>query len=101
MKISLIDIGSNLTHDSFDADRDAVDEMSLSELARRIGVSRSSAFRLVHTLERLGYLDREDETKNYRLGARVLALDQHLHSLEVASPALEDAFLALTSDSHS
>jgi ABC-2 type transport system ATP-binding protein len=28
----------------------------------------------------------------------MLALDQTLHSLEVASPALEDAFLALTSD---
>ena len=28
----------------------------------------------------------------------MLALDQGLHSLEVASPALEDAFLALTSD---
>jgi ABC-2 type transport system ATP-binding protein len=27
----------------------------------------------------------------------MLALDQHLHSLEVQSPALEDAFLALTS----
>jgi ABC-2 type transport system ATP-binding protein len=30
----------------------------------------------------------------------LLALDTSLHSLEVASPALEDAFLALTSDSH-
>jgi ABC-2 type transport system ATP-binding protein len=26
----------------------------------------------------------------------MLALDQHLHSLEVQSPLLEDAFLALT-----
>jgi ABC-2 type transport system ATP-binding protein len=28
----------------------------------------------------------------------MLAIDQHLHSLEVTSPALEDAFLALTKD---
>ncbi len=49
-------------------------EITLSEAARRIGVSRSSAFRLVHTLERLGYLDRDDDTKSYRLGARVLNL---------------------------
>jgi hypothetical protein len=28
----------------------------------------------------------------------MLALDTELHSLEVASPALEDAFLALTSN---
>jgi DNA-binding IclR family transcriptional regulator len=55
-------------------DRDAVDAMSLSEIARRIGVSRSSAFRLVHTLDRLGYLVREDESKTYRLGSRVMSL---------------------------
>ncbi len=55
-------------------DRNALDAMSLSEIARRIGVSRSSAFRLVHTLEKLGYLAREDETKSYRLGARVMSL---------------------------
>jgi ABC-2 type transport system ATP-binding protein len=30
----------------------------------------------------------------------MLALDQHLHSLEVRSPALEDAFLALTKSSN-
>jgi ABC-2 type transport system ATP-binding protein len=30
---------------------------------------------------------------------QLLALDQNLHSLEVASPALEDAFLALTTNS--
>ena len=70
-------------------DRDAVDEMSLSEMARRIGVSRSSAFRLVHTLQRLGYLEREDETKNYRLGARVMSLGySFLASKDIAELAL-------------
>lgn len=72
-------------------DRDAMDEMSLSELARRIGVSRSSAFRLVHTLQRLGYLEREDETKNYRLGARVMSLGySFLASKDVAELARPD-----------
>ena len=74
-------------------DRDAVDEMSLSEMARRIGVSRSSAFRLVHTLQRLGYLEREDETKNYRLGARVMSLGYSFLSskdiAELARPNLQ------------
>lgn len=55
-------------------DRDAVEAMTLSEIARRIGVSRSSAFRLVHTLQRLGYLEREGESKIYRLGSRVMSL---------------------------
>jgi len=72
-------------------DRDAVDEMSLSEMARRIGVSRSSAFRLVHTLQRLGYLEREDETKNYRLGARVMSLGySFLASKDIAELARPD-----------
>jgi DNA-binding IclR family transcriptional regulator len=72
-------------------DRDAIDEMSLSEIARRIGVSRSSAFRLVHTLQRLGYLEREDETKNYRLGARVMSLGySFLASKDIAELARPD-----------
>ena len=72
-------------------DRDAIDEMSLSEMARSIGVSRSSAFRLVHTLQRLGYLEREDETKNYRLGARVMSLGySFLASKDIAELARPD-----------
>ncbi len=72
-------------------DRDSVDEMSLSEMARRIGVSRSSAFRLVHTLQRLGYLEREEETKNYRLGARVMSLGySFLASKDIAELARPD-----------
>ena len=72
-------------------DRAAIDEMSLSEMARRIGVSRSSAFRLVHTLQRLGYLEREDETKNYRLGARVMSLGySFLASKDIAELARPD-----------
>jgi DNA-binding IclR family transcriptional regulator len=72
-------------------DRDAVDELSLSEMARRIGVTRSSAFRLVHTLQRLGYLERDDEAKNYRLGARVMSLGySFLASKDIAERARPD-----------
>jgi IclR family pca regulon transcriptional regulator len=57
-------------------------------MARRIGVSRSSAFRLVHTLQHLGYLERDDEKKNYRLGARVMSLGySFLASKDVAELA--------------
>jgi len=35
-------------------------------------------------------------TQPERTLREMLAIDQNLHSLEVASPALEDAFLALT-----
>jgi IclR family pca regulon transcriptional regulator len=85
-------------------DRDAVDTMSLSEIARRIGVSRSSAFRLVHTLERLGYLDREDDTKSYRLGARVMSLGYAFLSskdiAELARPELRRLRAATRASAH-
>jgi IclR family pca regulon transcriptional regulator len=85
-------------------DRNAVDAMSLSEIARRIGVSRSSAFRLVHTLERLGYLTREEETKSYRLGARVMSLGYAFLSskdiAELARPELRRLRAATRCSTH-
>lgn len=46
--------------------------LTLSELARGLGLSRSSVFRLVYTLKSLGFLQRSDN--RYRLGPRVLTL---------------------------
>ena len=85
-------------------DRNSVDAMTLSEVARRIGVSRSSAFRLVHTLERLGYLAREGETKSYRLGARVMSLGYAFLSskdiAELARPELRRLRAATRASAH-
>ena len=49
-------------------------EWSLSELAVESGLPRSTTYRLIVTLEHLGYLDRAHPHKTYRLGARVLHL---------------------------
>ena len=85
-------------------DRDAVDAMSLSEIARCIGVSRSSAFRLVYTLERLGYLAREDDAKSYRLGGRVMSLGYAFLSskdiAELARPELRRLRAATRCSTH-
>ena len=76
--------------EAFGADRQS---LSLAELARAIGLSRSSAFRLVMTLVDLGYLERESETKKYRLGSRVLRLGYaylaSIELVELARPELE------------
>lgn len=48
--------------------------LSLSEIAAAVGLGKSTAFRFVHTLERLGYLTRDPETRRYRPGLRVLRL---------------------------
>lgn len=48
--------------------------LSLTEIAAEAGLGKSTAFRFVYTLERLGYLARDPETKRYRPGLRVLRL---------------------------
>jgi IclR family pca regulon transcriptional regulator len=48
--------------------------LGVSELARALGLSRSTAHRYVATLAELGYLQQDRETSRYRLGPRVLDL---------------------------
>ncbi|MGH3170235.1 MAG: IclR family transcriptional regulator [Trebonia sp.] len=73
---------------SFTPDRPA---LGISELARILGLTRSTTHRYVATLASLGYL-KQDDTRRYRLGARVLDLGfSVLASLElrdVAGPYL-------------
>jgi len=54
----------------------------------------------VTTVETTGTLKTITTTQPEATLREMLALDQHLHSLEVQSPLLEDAFLALTSNSN-
>lgn len=46
--------------------------MSVAEIGRTIGLSRSSMFRLAYTLEHMGFVEALAEPKRVRLGARVL-----------------------------
>jgi IclR family transcriptional regulator, pca regulon regulatory protein len=66
--------------------------LGISELARRLGLTRSTAHRYVATLTTLGYLQQDDATRKYRLGPRVLDLGfSMLGSLElreIAAPHL-------------
>lgn len=48
--------------------------LTVSEIAQRLGIGRSSAFRLVYTLRYLGFLDGSADERVYRLGPRVLNL---------------------------
>lgn len=68
-------------------------EQSLSEIAGRLGVTRSAAFRAVHTLAAEGYLLKVPGTARFRLGPQVLGLSYGLLAsrelLEVAQSPLE------------
>ncbi len=49
-------------------------DLGLSEIARRSGVTLSSAQRITHTLTSLGYLERDAVKKTYRVGPRVMRI---------------------------
>jgi DNA-binding IclR family transcriptional regulator len=51
---------------------------NLSELAHRLQWDKSTVFRLLTTLARRGYVDRDEDTKRYYLGFRLLHLEQKL-----------------------
>lgn len=67
----------------------------------RCGTSLSAAtllgFRGVTSVETTGHITSITSTQPEATLRELLALDETLHSLEIKSPALEDAFLALTS----
>lgn len=68
--------------------------LSLTAIAAELGVPKGSAFRLVATLEQLGFLEQDPASRHYRLGVKVLALSQAcLAGLvwpDVALPHLEE-----------
>ncbi|WP_027794794.1 IclR family transcriptional regulator [Paraburkholderia acidipaludis] len=63
------------------------------ELSRRIGIPRTTTFRLLQTLEALGFLERVNGDRQFRLGVAVLRLGfEYLSSLELTDfgqPVLE------------
>lgn len=71
------------------------DEPTLTapELARRLGVPRSTVFRLLVTLENMGFVERTPDGRSHRLGLAVLRLGfEYLASLgivELGRPLLE------------
>lgn len=67
--------------------------LSLTEIATSTGLNKTTAFRLVNTLEEAGYLLRDPGTKRYRPGIKVLQLGftaiTSLDFRQVAHPYLE------------
>ncbi|MFC5606858.1 IclR family transcriptional regulator [Variovorax soli] len=58
--------------------------LSAPELARRFDLPRSTVFRLLTTLENMGFLERAEGGRDYRLGLAVLRLGfEYLASLEL------------------
>jgi DNA-binding IclR family transcriptional regulator len=54
------------------------DGIGVTELAGILGVDKASASRLVSTLARYGYAEKDDVTRRYRLGPQVVSLSRSL-----------------------
>jgi DNA-binding IclR family transcriptional regulator len=69
-------------------------EMGVSDLARRLGLHKNNAFRLLATLELAGYIQQTPKTELYHLGPRCLELGhafERSHALiDQARPLLEE-----------
>lgn len=63
-------------------------EIGAPEIARELDIPRSTVFRLMQTLEHLGFLQKVENGTDYRLGIAVLSLGfEYLSSLEVSELA--------------
>jgi IclR family KDG regulon transcriptional repressor len=57
-------------------------ELSLTELSSRVGLNKSTVFRLLASIERKGFLVRNPENDKYRLGFRLWELSAHLSRVD-------------------
>ncbi len=68
------------------------DEIGVAELARRLGLHKNNVFRLLATLEQVGFIEQCPSTERYRLGLACHMLGQ---AFSRARPLLERARLVL------
>jgi DNA-binding IclR family transcriptional regulator len=73
--------------------RDKRNRYTLSEFAKRLNMPKSSIYRVLKTLSRMGYLRYEEHSKHYYLGVRVLSLGfallEGMELREIARPYME------------
>jgi len=65
--------------------------LGATEIARQIGVTRSSAFRLIYTLRHMGFLEMARDGRSFTLGPRVLNIGfAYLASMDIIDVARAD-----------
>ena len=73
---------------------DTTTRWDTSRVAQHLGLSKSTTYKYVQTLERVGFLVRELDGRTLRLGPRVLELEQSArnpdHVADLAYPVLEN-----------
>lgn len=68
--------------------------MTIAEVGEAVGINKSSAQRMVYTLEQLGYLRKHPQTRRYQLAPRVMEIGFNYLSanpmIEIANPFLSE-----------
>ncbi len=81
-----------------------VQEMGLTEISKALSVSKSTAHRLLATLEDQGFIEQKAQNGRYRLGLKVVHLAAHklagLNIIEECHPYLEALSSATGESSH-
>jgi PcaR/PcaU/PobR family beta-ketoadipate pathway transcriptional regulator len=69
-------------------------ELSLVQIADAVNLDKSTAFRFVYTLQELGYLERDEASKRYRPGLKLLELGftalERMDLVRLAEPHLAE-----------
>ncbi|HEY65165.1 MAG TPA: IclR family transcriptional regulator [Caldilineae bacterium] len=68
--------------------------LGVSEISEKLGLNKSRVFRILNTLERHGFVEQDSETKQYRLGIRLMAFGaavrRQLNIVQAADPILDE-----------
>lgn len=79
-------------------------DLGVTELAKRTGSTKSQAFRMLHTLERRGYVRKDPDARTYALGYRTLFLGERTHRqtalIRAATPHLHELAEATGENAH-
>ena len=80
------------------------DQVSITELAERLNVDKASASRLVQTLAKYGYAEKDTDTQRYRLGPKIVQVSQRMLSRmplrDIAKPYLRELVTATNECAH-
>ena len=72
------------------------EELGVTELSNKLGLHKNNVFRLLATLEQMGYIRQNPRTEAYRLGPKIFELSvvfkYQMGLIKVARPYLEDVW---------
>lgn len=82
----------------------ATPDLGVTEIAKRMGITKSQAFRLLYTLELRGYVRKDPDARTYTLGYRCLNLADHVNRqttlIRTAQPHMRELAVCTSENVH-